>query len=56
MSEKYKVIITSTQEEEVEVEATSEEEARDTALSGEFLEVVSQDSYNWDISSIEETT
>ena len=56
MSEKYKVIITSTQEEEVEVEATSEEEARDKALTGEFEEILSQDVYDWNIDCIKETT
>tara|TARA_R110000787_G_C13155046_1_gene418989 strand:- start:369 stop:560 length:192 start_codon:yes stop_codon:yes gene_type:complete len=51
---RYKVVITSTEDEIVEVEATSETEAREKALSGEFSEVTYQDNYNWSISSVEE--
>ena len=56
MSKKYQVTITSTQEEVVEIEATSEEEARDKALTGEFEEILSQDVYDWNIDCIKETT
>ena len=52
MNKKYQVTLTTTQEEVVEVEATSEEEARKKALDGEHGEVLYQEDDGWTVSSV----
>ena len=49
---KYQVTLTTTQEEVVEVEATSEKEARKKALDGEHGEVLYQEDDGYTITSV----